>query len=78
MCLAHGELKEPAGSSSECPFSVPSLLPPVFCWKVTKVQACEESGLWCTPVMPALGVLRQENSEFETSLGYIEGPISKY
>jgi hypothetical protein len=26
---------------------------------------------WCTPVVPALGRLKQENHEFLTSLGYI-------
>jgi hypothetical protein len=27
---------------------------------------------WSTPVIPALGILRQENHEFEASLGYTE------
>jgi hypothetical protein len=26
---------------------------------------------WCTPVIPALGKLRQEDHEFEASLDYI-------
>jgi hypothetical protein len=27
---------------------------------------------WCTPVIPALGRLRQENYKFKVSLGYTE------
>jgi hypothetical protein len=29
---------------------------------------------WCTPVIPALRRLRQEDSEFEVSVGYIGRP----
>jgi hypothetical protein len=32
---------------------------------------------WCTPVIPALGRLRQEYQEFEASLSYIVDPDSK-
>jgi hypothetical protein len=27
---------------------------------------------WCRPVIPALGRLRQEDSKFEASLGYLD------
>jgi hypothetical protein len=29
---------------------------------------------WCTPVIPALGRLRQEDHKFQTSLGYTMRP----
>jgi hypothetical protein len=29
---------------------------------------------WCTPVIPALGRLRQEGHEFEVSQGYVVRP----
>jgi hypothetical protein len=32
---------------------------------------------WCTPVIPALESLRQENGDFEASVGYREGPCSR-
>jgi hypothetical protein len=33
---------------------------------------------WFTPIIPTLGRLRQENHEFETSLGYIARPVSDF
>jgi hypothetical protein len=32
---------------------------------------------WCTPVIPVLRELRQEDLELGASLGYIERPVSK-
>jgi hypothetical protein len=32
---------------------------------------------WCTPIIPGLSMLRQENSEFKTSLGYTVSPYVK-
>jgi hypothetical protein len=32
---------------------------------------------WFTPVIPALGRLKQQDQEFEVSPGYIGGPVSK-
>jgi hypothetical protein len=32
---------------------------------------------WCTPVISALGRLKQEDLEFEGSLDYIANPVSK-
>jgi hypothetical protein len=33
--------------------------------------------VWCTPVIPALGRLRQEDCEFEASLDCMARPVSK-
>jgi hypothetical protein len=40
-----------------------------------KAQGCQV--WWHTPVIPALGRLRQEGGEFEVSLGCILRPASK-
>jgi hypothetical protein len=32
---------------------------------------------WCTPVFPALGRLRQDDHEFETTLDYVARPCLK-
>jgi hypothetical protein len=32
---------------------------------------------WCTPIIPALGRLRQEDHEFKASLGYTQKPCLK-
>jgi hypothetical protein len=45
--------------------------------KVTNVERALSLALWRSPVIPALGRLRQEDREFEITLGYRVRPISK-
>jgi hypothetical protein len=47
---------------------------------VSKVQRNTYTGIhawWYSPVISALGRLRQENSKFQVSLGYMERPCLK-
>lgn len=41
----------------------------------TNVKITKYLGRWCTPVTPALRGLKQENSEFEANLSYIDSVL---
>jgi hypothetical protein len=48
----------------------------LFCFSIKDNNVSKE--WWHTPVIPALGRLRQENHEFEASLGYIPSSRSTW